>query len=476
MLQQFMAAFGKMTEGAGGLDVNLTKTEKRLKNIGLATKGIRQIADAFGAAGKNLVRFVDSLELAAQSIAALIEAQKKIETARKAEETRKAAGGKPRSGAAAGVENLLNTIAMVNAAIGAVASIISTISAAAKFLGIGKSELEIEHNRIVKENNKRLAELTSELSGFQLDVAGQGRISAALADPQLIAHGRNAANFDAIGQQYGVTLADTARAAKKYGIEIFDKNGNTIKGALIQLRTAMDAARDAFFVWADTLESDVSKRELERKAFGIETTPLMAVQDWLGDLKKNAPAAFEKFFAGVDLTDMEAVRKAYQNMVKSITDGTFELDKNLTKGLKFDTFEEWLAFVKEGADAFIKLNEATNDLTESMLNVPSWFRTATNRFGAALPGPGELPPITAPTTPTMGVTPTLTPPLGPGGKPTAAAGPGPGTVVTGGVNFTINQQPGEDADALAERIVNKLRRDAFLRTGSSALPGEGEQN
>jgi hypothetical protein len=43
--------------------------------------------------------------------------------------------------------------------------------------------------------------------------------------------------------------------------------------------------------------------------------------------------------------------------------------------------------------------------------------------------------------------------------------------VQGDVNLYVTQQPGEDGQALAQRVVAELRADKFMRTGTTRLPG-----
>jgi hypothetical protein len=113
--------------------------------------------------------------------------------------------------------------------------------------------------------------------------------------------------------------------------------------------------------------------------------------------------------------------------------------------------------VERGLDG---LSEGLDKATESILNVPTWFRTNQVRFESVDPFIPEIPK--APEGPPTPLPPGVgNPPLGPGGV----------NVGTQNVTINITQQPGEDAEDLAEQVVARLRADKFIRTGTTRLPG-----
>lgn len=473
-LKGFMDAFKKANGEAGDFAETVSKADKRLFRMSLLARGIREIGEAFGFNSENADRMIRSIEAGIVSIQQFREIQKQSQQRRQT------------ANAAAGATNPFAAPTGINfeELVGSIVSAASIFASAFNFVNglvgaiLGQSEAAREATNIVKQNNDRLEEMRVALDGFNANIGQQLKAQRALSTTRiddaartfnsgialerlgLRPAGQSLAAFNKMLQGTGISLAYLNRVAKENNIQLLDSKGRIVVAALEQLREALGITTEAFFVYADTLADINKKTQLFNDVFNVPDTGQQAIQDQLGALEQLAPDIFRQFFAGVDLTNAAAVEAALQALTRALLDGTLAASDTL-KLLDKGELEEIILGVAGGLD---KLREATDDMTESMLNVPEWFKVNQVRFESVGPiEPPTLPPK-QPLTEPEPFTPTVP------GPPKGVRPTGQSIEVKGNVVFNINQQAGEDSDALADRILSKWRTEQFLRTGESTLP------
>jgi hypothetical protein len=447
----------------------LEKTDKILDRISIGLRGIGEVFEAFGVESKNARELVRNANLA-------VDAFKQIRAAQESRRRREASEDpfdmtKPFH---AGFD-FAEMTALVSGLFGAIGSVVGIIGSIRSLFG--KTERQSEHDAILEKNNERLAEMTSELSKFSLTIGNQTRVQRALSDPnvrraiatrqfiesQSVAFGagaRGKAREDVERElkRFGLSMADINRVAKENGITLLDKNGRIVAGAFEQLVAAIAMTREAFFDYSDTLADLTTKTDLYNDVFNVEDTGQQVIRDQLAMFETLAPDLFKEFFAGIDLTDAAAVEAALQSLTTALLNGTLEASETL-KLMDRGELERIILGVAGGLD---KLRDATDNMTESMLNVPEWFKVNQVRFESV--GPIETPTL-PPKAPEQDGPFTPSVPGPPGGVRPTAQYTGPVTN-----NFNIVQQPGEDGEALARRVVDMWRTETFLRTGESTTP------
>lgn len=448
----------------------LERTDRILDRISIGIRGIGELFEALGVESKTMRELVQNANLVITSIKQIRAAQ---QARREREES--AAARNPFDLSARGFD-VSEMAALVSGLAGTVGAVFGIVGSLARLFG--KSESRRESDEILKKNNDHLAELTSELSRFTLSIGNQLRVTRALADRDVRASlaarafierspvsnaGTRGGARDEVERQlqrFGLTFADLQRVAKENGIQLLDSKGRIVAEAFDQLAKAIGLNVELLTTYGDTLADQTAKLDLRSNVFDIEQTPQQIIKDQLALLQKLAPDLFQQFFAGIDPADTSAVEEANRRMTEALLSGAIDLSQygNL---LNKEELARIITGLETGLDG---LADATNKATESMLNVPTWFRTNQIRFESVDPfmPPSATPEPPAPPTPLPpGVG---KPPLGPGGV-------NAGLTVQGDVNLNITQQPGEDGQALAERVVAELRADKFMRTGTTRLPG-----
>jgi hypothetical protein len=444
----------------------LERTDAILDRISIGIRGIGEIFEALGVEAKEARELVRGLNLAVDSIKqvrATLRARRERSTEDPFDLSKPFDPGFNVSEMVALFSGIAGTIGSVVSIIGAVQSIISS-----------QSRMQQEHNEIIRKNNENLEEMTSQLRGFTLSVGNQLRVQRAVVDPRVQDAIRGAAPrqaLEAIGTlplgstmeainkelgRFGLTFADINRVAKENGITLLDKKGRVVAGAFDQLAKAIGINVELLTTYGDTLADQTAALDLRSDVFDVEQTPQQIIKDQVGLLAKLAPELFAQFFAGVDLSDIAAVEAANRRLTEALLSGA--LDLSAFGGLlDKDELVRIITGVERGLDG---LSEGLDKATESILNVPTWFRTNQVRFESVDPFIPEIPK--APEGPPTPLPPGVgNPPLGPGGV----------NVGTQNVTINITQQPGEDAEDLAEQVVARLRADKFIRTGTTRLPG-----
>jgi hypothetical protein len=416
----FVAAFKLAGGEASDFSEHVDKSNKRLLRMGAVVGVLRQVAEVFGVMDKNVGKAI-------QSTGALIENLLLFRRAQASFETR-AATEKARTGATVGM-NFEELTASLTSAIGIVVNVFTTMEAIGNAI-FGLSETEREHMQILQDNNRHLDEMRLALQGFTGAIGQQLTAAQAIARPDviqaaqrfssetslervgLLPQGTALRDFNLVLAKSGLSLAALQKIAEQNGINILDSKGRLVADAFNQLVQAIEISRKTFFVWADTLDDQSKRIELFNNVFNVPDTGQQAVQDQLTLLDQLAPDLFKQFFAGVDLSDMTAVEAALQAFTQALLDGSLEASDSL----KLLNKDEVIRIITDMANGFDKLREATDKMTESALNVPTWFKRAQFTFesaAAVMKPPIDRTPTTLPTTPTVGGPDNPTPPLGP---------------------------------------------------------------
>ncbi len=410
--QQVLAGFAKDFKLAGGeagdFAEKVSRGEKRLIRMGQLVAVVRQLAEAFGDVNGNVGKALTSFGTLITSVDTLRKANAAFEKRRKEE------------GASQGVDpntiqrNFGETVAQISSIIGIVASTVNIFKSIASLFG-GRREIEREHNRILVENNQKLAEMKLALDGFSGSIGDQLKVANALRSGAVepILRGSSGGTGGTLDEtrinainlrlkEFGISWEQVVKVAKDNGIQLLDSKSRIVVGAFQQIIDAIDLARKAMLTYTTSLQDITAKTDLFNNVFNVPDTGQQQVTDSLSALSQLAPKFFQQFFGGVDLSDMSAVEAALQAFTKALLDGTLEADESF-KFLSRSELEQVLNGTASGLD---KLREATDSLTDSMLNVPTWFKRAQTVFEsvdvqqpkppdtAGVPTPGSQGPFT----------------------------------------------------------------------------------
>jgi len=463
-IAKIMEQFGQAYKRAGGqaqdFAEKVDRGTRRLIRLGLLVGIIRQLSDAFGITNKNILNAIQSTGVLIASVQEFKRVQAESDKRRKEEADRK--GVDVSQVGRTGSEML----ALISAGIGIASSAFNVVRSIVEAF-TGRSAEQTEHDKILQANNQQLSLLSSQLRGFTGALGDQTRIRAALqqsgtlsaaALPKSGAIGIDL--FNKVITQFGTTFAEINEIAKQFGITLLDSSGRIIVAAFEQVAQAIDLAAEAATKFANTIDDQQKKIDLFNNVFDVEQTPAQIIQDQAALLAKLSPELFKQFFAGVDLGDPAAVKKAVQAMTKALLSGALDAK---AFGALFG--KDDLIRIIEGFETGLdQLTDTVNDANAAITNVPDWFKTNQVRFLSADPfNPNTLPPDIPPTIPEppIGIDVNPTPPLGPRGSVS--------NTWTG--DMIVTQAPGEDSESFAERIIEELRTWKFQRTGSTALPG-----
>lgn len=352
-------------------------------------------------------------------------------------------------------------------ATGGLAGIISgSVGALGAIAGLlGPSAADKEANDLVRKNNEALQRLGQDLHGFGDNLRSQQAVGHALQDPAsrslidiaLARGGKNGlADNDFINkqlQQFGISLADINRIAKDNGITLLDSQGRVVAGSLDALDKALGSVIFQSTHFANTLADQRSLADLTLNVKDV-TDPQSIVKSWLTSIGDLFPKLFEQFFAGIAPTDTKGLKDAEKRFLAALT-----LDPDLLAKLGLTTADLLALFggLETGLDG---LAGAVNAATESMRNVPQWFKIEGFRFDAATALPVSPTQMPAPP-PEPGITPSLGPKTPKPGSEGAS-----NVTVNGGLNITIvdSKTPKETAQA----VIGEIRK-VGLATGDPVL-------
>ncbi|MEO8849966.1 MAG: phage tail tape measure protein, partial [Casimicrobiaceae bacterium] len=305
--------------------------------------------------------------------------------------------------------------------IGAIGSIVGT---AVGLLGslFGKSQLDIEHDKILASNNDALAALKDSIDREAGTAARAGdlikAISAANKDVNSLASGSGVADStfkDAVGQflssngplsfpgavqsgvgavlkQFGLTIDQADAAAKALGITLQDSKGNFVGLDAFMKALALDAVK--LTTLGNDLATNQSLISVRNALNNTAATPAQALKDSVDAIVKTvgpnsglAQQLQSAFNAGP-----AALRAALSKIVDEIQAGTLSLQD--LGGLT--DVSSLLSAIGGTASALNALSTTATAATTALLNVPAGFKKALTEFNAQNPqagAPGSTPAV-----------------------------------------------------------------------------------
>jgi DNA-binding NarL/FixJ family response regulator len=282
------------------------------------------------------------------------------------------------------------------------------------------------HRAMVQElrkNSERMETLSLRLAGFTSSAANQDRVASALRGMQT--GGLGLFSFFGLDAQrqildpqlarYGLTLEQVKQVAKDMGFTITNPNGTINQKLWDDFAKGLGLASQALFTFnKNVLGEQRSYLDLRDKLAG-KTTP----QD---ELNRSVEAfnAMTKHTAlnlgGVDTATAQgraALRAQLQQELERAIAGAVPI-ADFGNFQNLQEFEQAVGSIADGLNA---MDQAVNNVTAALTNVPSGYKIALDRFTATIgaitpPGGSGVPSIPAPT-PVVGTdlygTPRLTP-------------------------------------------------------------------
>jgi hypothetical protein len=379
-----------------------------------------------------------------------------------------------------------NPLATIGSLIGAASPIIGGIAAIGGLLGIGggKSPEEIERNRLMKENNARLAELNDSVGDLaRINVTGTeyGKYSKLLSDPRLSRIGPQFGQFtpDQINRAIGSVL-DAANITSKQLIDFAASFGVTVgtgSGGKItlqdidNLRKAMQASELTQF--ADTFTGQMQEMDAAIHLFDL-TDPIKQLEQFRKAIDgiKGGGGILQRTIDAFDTSTAEglaAAQEAIQKLFEQLQAGTLRPED--LGGL---TAQEFLDALLKESDLLKAAAAGSGPLGTGGFNVSQQITEVTGARLAAIADSSrvfleQIAGNTAEIARMLGGNPTL-----PALVPPAPNGSGAGASGGDTYNITVNFDGpvyADEAEAIGERIgggiikrVNQgLGREAKLR-------------
>ncbi|MEN8374466.1 MAG: tape measure protein [Gemmatimonadota bacterium] len=309
----------------------------------------------------------------------------------------------------------------------------------------------------LKRNLDEVSGALRGLSGGTIDQIGQA-IEAGLEGPfdALFAFGR----FETALDRFGISMGEVEALADSLDIEF-----RTSAEFLRELDRALAEIDLADFFRSPDGQGRL--RDARAQLFDLEPLEILEAElagflgnvdlDDTGPLTEAIQQALEKFgidnpsveaaIAGLDLSSaagLEGFEDALRELFAQFEAGALDLDQ--LGDLSADEFLNAILELDRLAESAADASEAVSKVGEELLNLPSGFKVSLARFRATDVGDGA-------------------------GTFRDAVASG-GTIITEGDTFidqiTVIQQPGEDGEELADRVVEKLRR-LKTRGGTKSL-------
>jgi len=460
---QIIEAIGEIFKrnaiSAEDFNTKIERADRIIGRLAIGMRGLREIiSTVFGQAAEDAERI-------AGAAFGILEGIQQIRAASKANANRIAQD--PFAGKGLNLEELGAMVSGITSVVGAGFAIFNSLSNAI----MGDQSNREEVMNIQRANNERLAELNLTMKGFIGSIRDQLKVQDTLNLPliqQIIASTKtplfsgatlNARDFDRYLRAAGSSLAELQEIAKQNGITLLDGKGRVVASALDALGQSITAMIEINTKWQNGMNGTIASFDDLRQSvdlfndvFNVEDSPQRAIDQALSEIATLSPKLFDTFFKGIDPTDAVAMENALQQMTRAFLENAegFGL---LMGGLLDKT--QLVQIIQLMAGAFDKLRETTDDLTESMLNVPTWFRREQTRFESVTPRISDVPASALVDTS--------------GG---AGAVVSNSFTVNGGFTVNMAQGTNESPEEFADRMVAQARRRAFHETGSSALPGD----
>lgn len=338
----------------------------------------------------------------------------------------------------------------------------------------GDSPAEKQRNEAILQNNRRLEELRAAMDGLRLTfdrraAVGEAARAAAtdrgLTNRLAVSGVAGVMNIDRqILEQFlapfGVSLTEFEQAAEDAGIQLWDSTDNVIIPAFEQMAEAMGLTTQDLLRFGDAVRDRMDIQSIIEEIFDItDPTEILKARfgifaDAIGD---EALAAF-----GLDDLDLstEEGREALEHGIRQLFMKFIEDPDSVLPFLgEFESGKEFIDTILSIDGALDRFGDSVEEATGALLGVPQGFRilnlelarfnamqaeTAESFGGGAAPPPG-----------------TSGPGRGPAVDPQSGGGRDRPTIHDHR-QFTVEvyQQPGEDADALTDRVIVAFRRVA----------------
>jgi tape measure domain-containing protein len=355
------------------------------EGIAAGLRGAIRIADAFGEIPGHIQNAVEGIADMATSAAEIRRAMDMP-------------GGM--FGSAGGV---MASISGIMGVIGGLGSIYSAFTAEPAWVA--------EHNSIQESNNSKLDELAASLDGFQNTLGNmnriEGQIARLLTQETQDMFGDTDSFIEDLKQRFGWPYDDNAprkflenelnklglsiqeinRVAEANDIQIFDKEGNPVPEALIQLRDALRMTREALMQWGSTIQAQTDKISAYNDIFEVDDTPVQNFNDQLKLLNQFAPD-IGKMFDNIDVSTVAGQQAAEQIIRDLFLGASAETENAIRQAIMTSDFESLDEFIKtiRGMDnALDKFQESVNKATYSVTNLPEGFRLNMIRFQSIIP-------------------------------------------------------------------------------------------
>lgn len=314
-----------------------------------------------------------------------------------------------------------------------------------------------EHTAAIEANNRELARVALELSGFRASFETQTQALKFLSnlpdDPR-----KRVAAFKQGLPGSGLTKDQLVALAESQNIKLLDSKGKIIHGALEQLEQRLKQAALSVKEFGKTMEGQRALQDARRE-IEDRTDPGAVLADEYALLLRGLNDQTEKAFglSGLDLTTtagQDALNKALTDLWKSFEAG----DLSALDLSGFESVEEFIAAMTGTDRALDSLAETANKATDALRNAPAGFAVAQARFDAALAAAGAAPaPTAAPPT----SSPRAPEPSEEERWKRGGSGGGTGTVEDKRTyNITFQQQPGESMEAFSDRVLRVLSSPA----------------
>lgn len=373
----------------------------------------------------------------------------------------------------------------------------------------GKSQEEVERDRLLAENNQRLAELNStigqQVTGEQ--TASAAEIAAVAAAQRLAAiqstplgTGTGGLGGTATQQELdrvkaletanrefqdrlaaaGLTLDEFAQIIKQQtGLEILDSKGHVVAETLAQVDAAFQKTIQSITNFGDSIDAQAQVAETRDKLGLINRTtglpdsadPDIARLQRIRDLELNnlnLSAAEDARIRALDLATSEG-QQAFLEEQRSLFLRAQAGELTPEELGKFTSVTELLGIIGQAADGLNTLTDATRAAADQLndFNLPSGFRAQAIAFETA-----NVVPVAVPL---------------PGGPEFASLRGSDGAALPDftasiqsltdavrnarpiEVHQSIQQLPGESMTDFAERVVEALRTKANAQTGDTLL-------
>jgi TP901 family phage tail tape measure protein len=395
--EEFKAVFDDIRGRIGDADDSMERLLDSLDGVRNGVAAFRDLADAIGIVS-------DSLDLALQGIDKLIGGIQEVVAAH--EKVKDAGDGTEKS--------VLNLARAIPGIIGVIAGGVNALKGLGELIFGSGAPTATE--KLQQENTRALLDLTAALEAQTLGLAGTGEISVSagrLQDLDLgnafeIAInkieqeiGRELRGFEFAGamsperfnegvieeinrmlEGTGLTFADLKKKADELGISLFDEKGFLNPAAFEILAEAAAASAEALRHFSDTIDNQLRQLDVISKLQGPEgLTDTAQLANQTKVLFDNLGQGALSFVEGINTTTEEGrqqMRAALLRLIEAIQSGALGFE---AFG-KFESADDLLEFIDRYADSLNALDEATQEATKSMANVPAGFKIDLARFTA----------------------------------------------------------------------------------------------